>query len=221
MGEPADAGRGKALTADGQGIRVDCPSPTTTGSVAGCSVTMDTGRAFQLLTGQYAVSGATADFETADYYNVGFNCGTSVGYARFTLENSFASVPSGAGVYIYDDSVKVHNITVDNVGTGIVCHNLADVTVENCIVTNYNDGWEYAFENVKTAYCIADGNDPYDTGSQGTGSVIQDPLYCDLAGNQYTLRVDSYGNPENNTIGEQIGAYPVACMYGTLARDSE
>jgi hypothetical protein len=47
--------------------------------------------------------------------------------------------------------------------------------------------------------------------------VVQDPLYCGLAGDeQYTLRVESYGNPANNG-GHEIGAFPVGCIFGTLA----
>ena len=46
----------------------------------------------------------------------------------------------------------------------------------------------------------------------------EDPLYCGIA--VRTLRVDSYGNPNNNDSGKLIGKFPVACMGDTLLRNS-
>ena len=148
-------------------------------------------------------------------------CGSGSGSSRLDVSNCLISVPAGVGVWVYDDYADIHNITVDNVGTGFVCTNDVNPTIERCIVTDYADGSEYAYESVNAVYCIGDGNAPYDTGTQGTGSVIQEPLYCNESTKEYTLRVDSYGNPGNNASDELIGAYPVACMFGTLARTSE
>ena len=112
------------------------------------------------------------------------------------------------------DSVKVHNITVDVVYEGF---NGYDQTISNCIVTNH---YNYAYRDVNAEYCIAYGDPAFETGSEGTGSKNEDPLYCDADGDEYALRVDSWGNPEINGHG-LIGAFPVACMYGTLQRDAE
>ena len=52
----------------------------------------------------------------------------------------------------------------------------------------------------------------------GVGNLEEDPLLCGEG--EYTLRVDSYGNPANNASGNQIGAFPVACIGGILARST-
>ena len=127
---------------------------------------------------------------------------------------------NGIGVTIYDNTATVDNITADGFGTGFWdAVPEEENTVENCIASNY---YYAGFEDVAATYCIADGSGPYDYigGSTDATDLTEDPLYCDRASNEYDLRVDSYGNPENNGSGEIIGAYGVGCMYGTLARTS-
>jgi len=203
------------------GIYVNCPSATTTGTIQDCTVTMNTGVALSVWKGAFTVSGMTVAYDTADYDNIGMYLGVTTGDARGTVKDCLISVPDGVGVFVADDSVKVTNLTITDVGTGIWEHRDVDASISNCIVTDYNDGTEYAYESVDAVYCIGDGTTPYESGSQGTGSVIQDPLYCDASGAEYTLRVDSYGSPENNASGERIGAFDVACIYGTLQRTAE
>lgn len=174
---------------------------------------MDTGTAVYVEKGSFAVDGLIVDFDTSDWYNIGIQAGYTTGLARGHIQNCLISAPGGLGVYIVDDSVKVHNLTVDGVYEGF---NGYDQTVSNCIVTSHAN---YGFRDVNAEYCIADGNKAYRSGSQGTGSVNEDPLYCDPAGGEYTLRVDSYGNAQNNGDG-LVGAFPVACMYGTLVRST-
>lgn len=202
---------------DSTGIYVSCPSPSTGGTVSNCTINMNVGTGLRMDSGSFLVEDIKVSLAASYYYNAGLVCGYTDGQLKSTIEDCFVSAPGGVGVYVNDDSVTVRNITVDNVGTGFFGYYQ---TIHNCIVTNYNDGYEYAYENIVAVNCIADGTNPYDTGAQGTGSVIDDPLYCDASGGEYTLRVDSYGNPENNDTA-LIGAFPVACMYGTLQRETE
>ena len=83
-----------------------------------------------------------------------------------------------------------------------------------CIAANCDPS---GFDGGNSAYCIAP--DGFDSPASLIGTSTADPLFC--GSGDYTLRVDSYGNPENNAIGKLIGAYPVRCMYGSLARDSQ
>ena len=207
----------------GTGIYVKAPSATTTGSISGTSVTVNKGDGLHLWDGSYTVSGVTVAVTDGDENSTGVSCGySSANNTRCTVTDCLIKAPGAYGVAIYEDSVKVNHVTVDSVLTGIWAHSsLSAPEVDHCIVTNFYDGiGGYAFYNVDAVYCIADGSYPYGPGSQGTGSVNEDPLYCDAANGEYTLRVDSYGNPENNASGKRIGAFPVVCMYGTLARSA-
>jgi len=95
--------------------------------------------------------------------------------------------------------------------------------VHHCIAANIDPagfGFHTSSSN-KATYCIAPAPNGFDVNSMATTSKQEDPLFC--AGGDYTLRIDSYGNPENpdNTSHSQIGAFPVACAYGDLVRDTE
>ena len=50
------------------------------------------------------------------------------------------------------------------------------------------------------------------------GVSDEDPLFCFVL-DDYSLRLDSYGNPKFNGSGKVIGARPVTCIEGILARD--
>ena len=159
-----------------------------------------------------------------DSNNVGISAGASDG-EMFHIGGFLLKTPpygyNGIGVVVYDDSVTLDNITADGFGTGFWDADPTEMnTVQNCIASNY---YYSGFHRVDAGYCIADGSGPYDylDGSTDATDLTEDPLYCDRASNEYDLRVDSYGNPENNGSGETIGAYGVGCMYGTLARDSD
>jgi hypothetical protein len=51
------------------------------------------------------------------------------------------------------------------------------------------------------------------------GNVGLDPLFCDLAGGDFTLREDSPCLPENNDSGVLIGAHGLGCGLPTATRD--
>ena len=128
-------------------------------------------------------------------------------------EDSFASVPGGTGFYV--TSGQAYRCTVDGARNGFIFSS----TVASCIAANC---WEYGFDggvSYSATYCIAPGGDGFESGSMGGGSVNEDPLFCDASNGAYTLRIDSYGNPENNGDG-LIGAFPVACAYGELVRST-
>ena len=91
----------------------------------------------------------------------------------------------------------------------------ATARIENCIVSNI------LFPSVTPGilgsdidYCICPAGFPF---GSSTTNKTENPLYCGPG--VYTLRADSYGNPDNNTSGKQIGAFPVGCLFGALVRN--
>jgi len=87
--------------------------------------------------------------------------------------------------------------------------------VTNCIAANTGQASiQMTYASQTANYCIGEQGVIIYT---GTGNQVEDPLFCGAG--EYTLRADSYGNPDNNPSGELIGAYPVACLFGSLARD--
>ena len=90
----------------------------------------------------------------------------------------------------------------------------ADHIIQNCIATHVGHASYPGISGWIVWNCIApDGV----TATNPTGSVTEDPGYC--SSGLYTVKVDSYANPSNNPSGKQIGAFPVACVYGTLLRN--
>lgn len=130
-----------------------------------------------------------------------------------TISKCFVTAPSGIG--IDTESGLVQYCTVDSTNYAGI-HDSGSTTIIQCIVGPSGSGGINGY-GPDVSYCIAPSFSL--SGGSGTGNSTDDPLFCDLAGGEYTLRVDSWGNPEINGYG-LIGRYPVSCMYGTLQRDA-
>ena len=65
-----------------------------------------------------------------------------------------------------------------------------------------------------------DGPDYYLADTTGLGNLSQDPLFCDLATNDYSLHVDSPCAESQSPTCGLIGAFPVDCGVTNLVRAS-
>jgi hypothetical protein len=194
------------------------------GRISNCTVTMNQGYGIRAI-GDVLVSGCTVELTEPESDSQGISCSPSLS-ENVVVTGCFVKVRGGVGIRSYEDTVEIRYCTIDSVDTGIWGGGF-DPYVHHCIVTHHNDTSQggYGFDGVDAQYCIGYGTGAYEASpdAQGTGSVVQDPLYCGQAGgpeSRYSLRVDSYGNPDNNASELPVGAFPVACMYGTLARDA-
>jgi parallel beta helix pectate lyase-like protein/flagellar hook capping protein FlgD len=143
-------------------------------------------------------------------YTQTYGIRTSI-YADAVIESTFVT-SENLGIDLWDNSVArfctVDKTYYEGISGG------TSARIENCIVTNMLGPWEHGIIGNNIDYCICpQGVSDF----SGTGNSTEDPHYC--ATGIYTLRADSYGNPDNNTSGKQIGAFPVACLFGTLARN--
>lgn len=139
------------------------------------------------------------------------------------LYGSIIKAPKGTGIYMpatLTDGI-IDSCTVDSVKYyGI---DAQDSKVRHTIVTHRSTGGALIYaKGSKTEYCITypSGIDYVSMSGTGTDCVQEDPLYRDPVNRLYSLRVDSYGNPENNPSGLRLGADDVSCMFGTLVRSS-
>ena len=95
------------------------------------------------------------------------------------------------------------------------------LTLNNCLITNGNRSSVRCFGNASATasntniHNNAEGDWVDCLASQGfsAGNTSSDPLYCDLAGLDFTVRSDSECAPYNAANNERIGAFDVAC-YG-------
>ena len=201
-------------------IGVACGAPGDTVNMNYCNIYVDYGTGAIFSGGAVIGDHNVISLEETDCYSYGIYAGAADGSSSLVkgfLVKTAIDDCNGLGVYAAEDSVTVENVTVDGFADGIFCTSDENVA-RNCIVSNYVDG----YFDVTAEYCIADGSgtNAYTNCTTDGTDVTEDPLYCDRTNEEYDLRVDSYGNPENNGSGEIIGAYGVGCMYGTLARTS-
>ncbi len=199
---------------DGIGILV-YGSSYDDNTITDCDVSMSNGAGILVEDGSVEITGAHILVSGSDDENYGIAILSNGGNQ---VSGCFASVPNsyeGIGIYA-PVSGSIYQCTVDQADYGFWYGGSA----ENCIATQVNaNGFLAAGAADYAEYCITDldnGDGFYP--DAGTGSVVEDPLYCDAASGEFTLRVDSYGNRWNNDSGFGIGAYPVACIYGTLTR---
>jgi len=133
-------------------------------------------------------------------------------------DGCFVSVPGGYGIGGASYAGTIRRCTVVGAKWGVYA---PLGSIDHCIADSISAGG-FGFHTGSSnpaEFCIARGANGFDTNSQGSTSRNEDPLFC--GANDYTLRIDSYGNPENNASDEGIGAFPVACAYGDLVRDTE
>ena len=217
--------------AQGTGIDVGDIGETTTGSITDCSVTVGEPIGIAFESGTLTVRRNDVDMTGTNQSLIGIKCGGPghTDHAPATVRDCLVTGGStGTGVLVNDDSVDLKQITVHGFYFGI-----KDAFYQYTTPTGVpNEFWQcitsgtnplgYGFVGGKTYFCIvdADENHRYSDVFADSGSVAEDPLFCDAANDEYTLRVDSYGARGNNPTGERIGARNVACMYGTLVRTS-
>ncbi len=191
------------------GIDVDGAS----GTISNSDVTVATGVAARVR----ASSGATFEFTDCRFTatdSAAENYGVQLQSGLGKVSKSFISAPGGRGAVVHAGSI-LQQCTIDGTDIGVID---SAGTVENCISTGFTT---YGFEGDSVAYCIAPGPNGFASGTLSSTCANEDPLYCGPG--EYSLRIDSYGNPENtdntSSLG-LIGAFPVACMYDTLSRSS-
>jgi hypothetical protein len=191
-------------------------------SMDNCQIDVTDGTGMRCNAGSVTGSNSVITIHSADTgIDAGYGDGALFRVSGFLVRQEHFE-PQGTGVFLVDDSTSVQNVTVDGFYYGIVdgFPSPGANLVENSVVTNFDHN---GIEGATAKYCIVDssGWHPYYNATTDATDKTEDPLYCDASNGSYTLRVDSYGNPGNNGSGELIGALPVSCMFGTLARDSD
>ena len=184
-------------------------------TIENCRIEMAKGLGILLEGGHATVSKDTILVNAFDGSNIGIKTMQPANDGGFTITHCLVTALGGTGIDVNTSNNRVENCTVDGAVSGVV--DLVGGLVTTSIASNCTN---YGFTVANGAtYCIAWPNG-FSPNSQWTGSVVEDPLYC--GSGDYTLRIDSYGNPENpdNTGHSQIGAFPVACAYGDLSRNS-
>ena len=181
-----------------------------------CMVTLEDGVGIEVYYSDAEISDTGVEVTGTDPYNYGIDGGNAS--SSLDITGCFISVPAGTGIRSYIGGGIGFN-TLDGVDVGVTYN--ASPDVYNCIVSDFDSYGFYLTAGTNPAsYCLVDEETNGFYPSAGTGCEAEDPLYCDAGSGEFTLRVDSYGNPENNGTGYRIGAYDVACMYGTLARSA-
>lgn len=184
-------------------------------SVQNADVDIKRGTGIALLGGGASVSDSRVAISQTDSAYVGIRLDAASGDTATALR-CFVTVPGGSG--IVSDNGMASQCTVVDSDYGI---RYSGAAPENCIVASCGTaGYTRDGGSAQAEYCIADPASGFGSGTQGTGSIVEYPRFCDEANGVYTLRGDSYGNPLVNQSGEPIGAYPVACLYGQLVRSA-
>jgi parallel beta-helix repeat protein len=190
-----------------------------TGTATRNMITVYQGRGFYASSGSPTLTESTIQVTGGQGTNYAVLFGVSS--TAPSIDNCLVLCPNGYGIDL--EKGTADQCTVDDTGTGVVFYKTTAFeppAVQNCIAVGDNYGFYALGLGAEGAYnCIAPGANGFYGGAQGTGSVNEDPLFCDAGSGEYTLRIDSWGNPENNGSG-QIGAFPVACAYGELVRST-
>jgi len=185
-----------------------------TGEIRDCTITMvnDT----NVMTGIFLINSSTlvTGCEVNAKNGIQYSVGIKADYNSSSLITKTLVKATEHGIEVAGDN-RISFCTVDSTyNDGILHHNSDDGTVEYSIVTNVGNAAAKGIIADTLRYCITpDGREA----GWEEGTNYDDPLYC--GDGDYTLRADSYGNPDNNASGLQIGAFPVACLFGTLARN--
>jgi hypothetical protein len=187
--------------------------------------------------GVYCTSGTPATIHESLF--VANSAGTTGGGvhiedASYTLTDCiFASnvADRGGGLSGDDPSPSIHRCTfVRNsaaVGGGIYFTVAISLSLENTIISFSSNGEGFACTNLPAfltvSCCDIYGNVGGDwigciVDLQGfNGNISDDPLFCDVTNQDYTLRSDSPCAPANSGDCGLIGALPVACGTTTVA----
>ncbi len=204
--------------ASGRGIYAHGCSNST---ISDCTIEMEDGIGVFLNGGSGAISGVDVNLSAATSSGAGIAVGAADDVDVTGCLVTCSDTRAGAGISETADAGTISKCTVDNADYGIY-YTLPTVT--HCIVTRaHTSGFYRPGGGTSVVDCITYANDGTNYYPASATSYVEDPLFCDASNREFTLRVDSRGNPENadNPNSEQIGAFPVACMYGTLVRDAD
>lgn len=120
--------------------------------------------------------------------------------------NTFKANGSGAAIKL----ASTTNVTIDR---NIVAFNQRGIRVmpgSSGTILMCND----VYANVSGDFPRALTGDV----GRGNGNISEDPLFCNVAGDDYTLAEDSPCLPGGNTCAVQIGAFPMGCVEHTPTR---
>ncbi|MCK4415404.1 MAG: right-handed parallel beta-helix repeat-containing protein [Candidatus Eisenbacteria sp.] len=198
-------------------------------SIVNCYFADNSGHALELLENSPAISGCTfADNSAAEgaalYLDWDF-AGTVVECCFYnnTVTESGAAVWCGSGSPSFVNCTMAYNVAGSGAG-GIDCGS-ATVTLENTIIA-FSTGGHALDGNATLSCCDLYGNAGGDwigdiAGQYGVnGNISEDPLFCDLMSDDFTIQEDSpcaafsSPNPECDLIGsEPIGCPPPAAIW--------
>ena len=154
--------------------------------------------------GSGAISGSTFTGNTSPRGGGIYTQFTDVTVSDCTLVSNSAEVV-GSGVYVAYAQAELERVIVafGEGAAAVACADAEDIPVLVCcdIYGNADGDW---------VDCIADqlGAD---------GNIAADPLFCDPAAGDFTLRDDSPCAAENSSGCGLIGAWPIACASPTHA----
>ena len=142
--------------------------------------------------------------------------------SRPTITNNIISSNAGSGIYCETSSPSIYgntitlNTTLYSFG-GIYCYN-SNPQISHNIVTFNDVSIVCVRSNPNLICCDVYGNERGDwvgciadqAGINGNFSL--DPLFCDAASGDFSLRDHSPCAPDNNSCGELIGALDIGCV---------
>jgi hypothetical protein len=189
----ADAGGGVLLENDEATLLVRCDFEGNTATAAGGGLTLEdcsVGPEDCLFYENEAGYGGAIAFE---------DCETPTVRGCTVVRNSSGGPLSGGGIAVAGNTVvEIENTIVafSTAGEGVACEPGSSASATTCLVHGNADGdW---------VLCL--------TGQEGqSDNSGEDPRFCGMDQNNYSLCADSYGLPGNNLPGVQIGARGEGC----------
>src|SRR5262245_2238744 len=143
-------------------------------TIENCRIEMPKGTGFKLESGHATVSGDTVLVTASDGGNLGIKTIGPGNDGGFTISHCLVTSLGGTGIDVNTSNNRVQNCTIDGASTGVM--DLAGGLVTTTIASNCTS---YGFNVPSDAtYCIAWPNG-FSPSSQGTGSVVEDPLFCE------------------------------------------
>ena len=137
--------------------------------------------------------------------------------ANWGYMGSAVFLPDSSSVTLDGCTVTGNNSSLDKDCLGVDGN--AVLTLRNCLVTfntrhataDYGNGQVVITGSNVFGNAEGDYDGPISGASGVSGNISADPLYCDAAGRDFTLRGDSPGTAYNAPNREQMGAFAVGC----------
>jgi hypothetical protein len=119
----------------------------------------------------------------------------------------------GGGIYCNYGRVTITGCTLvgngGGPGAGGIHGNASTVTISNTVVAYSTEG--EGMYGVNADHCVIYGNAGGDTLIGQTGNLYQEPLFCNMDNDDFTLCANSPCLPAYNPWTELIGAYDAGC----------